>query len=304
MVNVGIESGDQNVLDAHKDGLSIDDIRRDVEITLGNLKTDHIEFYYLHGLPNEEKLEVIMGPGGALEGLLKAKEEGLIGGIGLSSHNPPMYLEGLRRLPLSLILIWSNYLEDMYLPEISGEIMPLAREKGVGITAMKPLADGFLYRNVEDAIRYSLGSGAEVLVCGMNSVEHVRQVAAAVRRGAADEAERERILKDAPELGAYVCRQCGDCTARLMELFRLEGYCDRQMVDYLEHDPANYALRLRLSKWFALEGKAKEIYGKRGWKRGDLLADAGKVTCPYGIDVPRKTSLALAKLEGEDANRL
>ena len=65
---------------------------------------------------------------------------------------------------------------------------------------MKPLADGYLYRSVEDAIRYALGVGAEVAVCGTNTVQHVRQVAAAVRKGPADGALRETILRKAVDL--------------------------------------------------------------------------------------------------------
>jgi predicted aldo/keto reductase-like oxidoreductase len=213
-----------------------------------------------------------------------------------------MYIHAINELPLSLILIWSNYLEDMYLPEISAEIMPHAKKNGVGITAMKPLADGFLYQNPVDAIRYSLGSGAEVLVCGMNTVDHVRTVSEAIRAGAADDEERKRILKDAPELGTYVCRQCGECSEDLMELFRLEGYADRQMTDYLEHDPANYALRLRLRHWFSLGDTARQRYREKGWSEESLIAAARAVSCPYGIDVPRKTTLAITKLEEGDTN--
>ena len=281
-----------------------DDIRKDIETSLENLKTDHIEFYYFHGMPDMEKLDRIMKPDGALSGMLKAKEEGLIGGIGLSSHRLPMYLEGMRRLPIDLILIWSNYLEDMYLPEISGEIFKMARDKGIGITAMKPLADGFLYRNVNNSIRYSLGSGSDILVCGMNSPDHVRQVAEAVCQGPSDETGRDEILKTAPELGTYVCRQCGECNARLMELFRMEGYVDRQMIDYLEHDPADYALRLRLANWFSLDEIARQRFREKNWDAAEMESEAGEVVCPYGIDVRRKTKIATSKLEEKDTNRI
>ena len=230
---------------------------------------------------------------------IKAKEEGLIRGIGFSSHRAPMYIEAIKRLPLSLILIWSNYLEDLYLPEIPNEIFPFARKHGVGITAMKPLADGFLYRSVDKALRYVLGTGGEVLVCGMNSPEHVYQAAAAVCRGPADEEERAEILRTAPELGRYVCRQCGECSEPLMELFRLEGYCDRQMIDFLPHDPADYAQRVRLSKWFGLDGVAMPIFKHRDWGTDKLIAEAEKVTCPYEINVLRKTRLVLSKLRVE-----
>jgi len=279
-------------------------MKRELDASLQALQTDRIEYYFLHGVNSMEEMERLQADDGALPVLLRAKEQGVIEGIGLSSHRPWLYLEAIRRLPLSLILIWDNYLEEQYLPIIHDEIYPLAREKGVGLTAMKPLADGFLYQSPRQAMRYALGSGADVMVCGMNSVEHVDQAVEAISAGPANDEERAEILRSAPELGAYVCRQCGACPASLMHLFRLEGYFDRQMIDYLEHDPANYALRLRLAKWFALADHAQAEYAQAEWKDDDLVADAEKVECPYGIDVPRKVRLATAKLSGGDPNRI
>ena len=302
------------VLEGRRDGIILasksgsrdaDGIRRDLETSLRTLKTEHIEFYFLHGVNTLEDLDTISGPDGALPALLKAKEEGLITGIGFSSHRPPeMYLEAIKRLPLSVILIWDNYLEEQYLPEIQRDVYPLAREKGVGITAMKPLGDGFLHRSAENALRYALGSGGEVMICGTNSPEQVYQAAAAICRGPATEEEREAILREAPELGRYVCRQCGECSEALMELFRLEGYVDRQMIDYLVHDPADYALRLRLSGWFSLADIARQRFSESNGDVDALLKEAETVDCPYEIDVARKTRLTLAKLRGEKPNTL
>lgn len=301
-----LEGRREQVVLASKSGArDADGIRRDLEASLKALRTDHIEFYFFHGVATLEELDVITGHGGALEALLQAREEGLISGMGFSSHRPPeLYVEAIKRLPLSVILIWDNYLEEQYVPEIQNEVYPLARKYGVGITAMKPLADGFLYRSVEPALRYALGSGSDVLVCGMNSVDHVYEAAEAIAKGPADEAERTAILRDAPELGAYVCRQCGKCSDALMALFRLEGYVDRQMIDYLPHDPADYALRRRLAHWFDLTGIARARFAQTGWDEEALMRDAARVSCPYGIDVVRKTRFALAKLRDEDLNRL
>jgi predicted aldo/keto reductase-like oxidoreductase len=293
---------DQFVLCSKSGADNSDDIRRDIEATLTNLKTDHIEFYYFHGLPDKEKLNKILGPKGALEGMVKAKEEGLIGGIGLSSHRLPMYIEGMSALPIDLILIWCNYLEDQYLPEITEEIFPFARKNNVAITAMKPLGDGFLYRSPKQAMRYAMSNNPDVLVCGMNSLQHVDEAVEAVCQGPMTGDERKELLAQAPELGKYVCRQCGKCGSKLEELFRLEGYVDRQMIDYLEHDPANYALRLRLSPWFSLKEKAISLYNEKKWDEKELLKEAEAVSCPYDIDVPRKTRITLAKLNGTDPN--
>lgn len=296
---------DQVVLASKSGARDSDGIRRDLEASLKALDTDHIEFYFFHGVGTLEDLDTITGPGGALEALLRAQEEGLIRGMGFSSHRPPqLYLEAIRRLPLSVILIWDNFLVEQYLPEIQQEVYPLAREHGVGITAMKPLADGFLYRSAEPALRYALGSGSEVLICGMNRVEHVYQAAEALAKGPLDAQGRQAVLRDAPELGTYVCRQCGLCPEDLMHTFRLEGYVDRQMLDYLPHDPADYALRTRLAGWFDLAGVARQRFAEANREPEALLEEAEAVACPYAIDVPRKTRLALAKLQGDDPNRV
>ena len=89
-----------------------------------------------------------------------------------------------------------------------------------------------------------------------------------------------------------------------MQLFRLEGYVDRQMIDYLPHDPANYALRLRLSRWFDLASIARERFAAAGWDGDALLAEARTVDCPYSIDVERKTRFAMGKLREEKINLL
>ena len=280
-------------------------MRKDLETSLKLLKTDYLDFYFIHCLVSLKELDVVTGTGGALTALEKAREEGLIGGIGVSSHRPPdLYIEAIQRLPLSAILIWDNLLDELYLPEIHQEVYPLARKNGVGITAMKPLADGFFYRSVEDALRYVLGSGPEVLVCGTNSADHVYQAAAAICKGPANSEDRQRILKEAPELGRYVCRQCGECSGELMALFRLEGYIDRQMIDYLPHDPADYALRLRLSGWYHLANTARRRFASERWELDRLVSESRNVTCPYDIDVSRKLNLTLAKLRGENLDFL
>lgn len=295
---------DQFILCSKSGADNADDMRRDIEATLKSLRTDHIEFYYFHGLGDKDKLDKILGPKGALEGMVKAKEEGLIGGIGLSSHNLPMYIKGMTALPIDLILIWCNYLEDLYLPEIKEEIFPFARERNIGITAMKPLGDGFLYRSPNQAMRYAMSNNPDVLVCGMNSVQHVDEAVQAICQGALTASERSTLLAQAPELGNYVCRQCDNCSHTLKELFRLEGYVDRQMIDYLEHNPADYALRLRLSPWFSLKEKAISIFKKKKWNVQNLMDESESVSCPYNIDVPRKTRLTLAKLNGSNPDTI
>ena len=58
-----------------------DGIQKDIEVSLKNLKTDYIDIYQCHAVSSDDEYERVIRPGGALEGLRKAKEQGLIGHI-------------------------------------------------------------------------------------------------------------------------------------------------------------------------------------------------------------------------------
>lgn len=294
---------DEVVLCSKSGAATAEDAKRDLETTLKNLRTDHIDFYMFHQC-DSDRIDQIVAPGGALETFQKAVDEGVIGGLGFSAHWLPTYLDAFDRLPLSMILIWCNVLDCVNFPIIRNEIMPKAREKGILVTGMKPLADGFLYRTVEPAIRSALYLGADIAVCGANNPDYIRQVASAVRQGPADEAAHQACLRESVDLGKYCCRGCGGCTPELMDLFRIEGVFDRQMDDFLPHDPATYALHLRLSRWFQLSQAAIDEYAAAGYDADVLLAKAGGAHCPYGIDLPRKVRIATAKLTGGSPHRV
>ena len=59
---------------------------KDIDISLGNLRTDYIDLYQVHN-PNMEQLLTVIGEGGALEALKEAKEAGKIGHIGITVHS-------------------------------------------------------------------------------------------------------------------------------------------------------------------------------------------------------------------------
>ena len=62
----------------------------DIEKSLGNLRTNHIDLYQVHN-PSTEQLDTVTGEGGALEALLEAKRAGKIGHIGLTAHSTAVF---------------------------------------------------------------------------------------------------------------------------------------------------------------------------------------------------------------------
>lgn len=61
-------------------------MKQDVEISLGNLRTDYIDIYQLHNLPGKD-FDRVFGPEGAYRALAEAKAEGKIGHIGATAHS-------------------------------------------------------------------------------------------------------------------------------------------------------------------------------------------------------------------------
>jgi len=115
-----------------------EELRRSME----RLGVDYIDLYQFHGLDDPKELEVAFGPGGALEAMLEAKEEGLIGHIGITSHRPPTIIEALKRFDLETILFPLNFvLRRHRCPENDYEpILRLAKERDIGTIVMKAFA--------------------------------------------------------------------------------------------------------------------------------------------------------------------
>ena len=68
--------------------LTASDTRKQIETQLKDLQTDYLDFYGWHGLNTQELFEQSCKPGGAVEELLKLKEEGIIRHVGFSTHAP------------------------------------------------------------------------------------------------------------------------------------------------------------------------------------------------------------------------
>lgn len=279
---------------------------RELNESLEELQTDHLDLYFLHNVFTSGDITAITASGGALEAFLRAKNEGLIKHIAISTHWPLRLLEAIDVIPFEAVLIWINYLDFCSYPEIPNLILPELKERGIGILGMKPLADGYLHNSVDSAFRYALRYDPECLVSGFNSVEMLHADAEAVCRGALDDTQNAELMKNARELGNYVCRQCRECSVMrgslIKTLFELEGKFDRQMDDLQPVDAGTYALRQRLGKWF---NNAEWARGEFAQNQDFLDIDSKKISpCRYGIDIPRKIKIVQAKLNGGKLSEL
>ena len=183
-------------------------MKKDVEISLHNLQTDYIEVYQLHNLPLNV-FDQVFGPDGAYRALAEAKAAGKIGHIGATFHN----LDALRKAveehadKIEAVMFPWNIVENQ-----GEEVLKLAKAKGIGTIAMKPMAGGNLM-DWELALRYIADSGVmDISIPGMGDAQEVERNAAAAEKlsplTAEEKARCEAIRK---ELGTTFCRRCGYC---------------------------------------------------------------------------------------------
>ena len=114
--------------------LTRDGSQHDVDRSLRMLGADAIDLYQLHDVSSQSAWEQVMQPGGALEGLQIAKFRGLVRFIGISSHSLEV-LEGAITCG-EFDTVMAEY--SAFYPH-TGRLIALAKERDVGVIAMRPL---------------------------------------------------------------------------------------------------------------------------------------------------------------------
>lgn len=182
--------------------------RQQLDESLARLQTDYLDNYHLHDLRNEADLETRLAPGGPLEALIEAKEQGLIRHIGCTSHTDcRVLIKALERFDFEIILVPMNIVER----EALDELIPLCIEKGVGITIMKPLATGMLPAPV--SLKWLLNQPISTVVPGSSTAANVEEnsLIGALEDITLTADEKREIDLWSERLNHVRCRICMEC---------------------------------------------------------------------------------------------
>lgn len=118
-----------------------DGCQKELDRSLERLKTDYFDVYQLHHLVRPEEVKQALGPGGAMETILKAKERGQIRFIGFSAHTTKAALEAINSFQFDTVMFPINYVE-YFTRGFGKEVLDASREKGAAVLAIKPLNAG------------------------------------------------------------------------------------------------------------------------------------------------------------------
>lgn len=148
--------------------------RQELETSLKRAHTDHFDLYQFHAVTTLDEVAQILGPGGAAETFIKAKEQGLLRYIGFSAHSVEAALALLDQFPVDSVLFPLNVV-SIKNGNFGLQILEKAKEKGAARLALKAMAltpweagethtySKTWYKPIDDpdlqdkALRYTLG---------------------------------------------------------------------------------------------------------------------------------------------------
>ena len=202
-------------------------MEKDIETSLKNLRTDHIDLYQVHNAPPAQ-MNIVIGEGGALEALLEAKAAGKIGHIGITAHEIGTFEMGLEMDWVETIMFPYNFVELQ-----AADLIRKCAEKGKGFICMKPLAGGAI-ENAPLAMRF-IASNKDITVNipGMANEDELKQnVAAACDPAPLSEDDLREVQNIRDTLGNQFCRRCNYCQPCTMGInisfcFTINGYLTR-----------------------------------------------------------------------------
>ena len=117
---------------------------RQLRRSLEKLGTSYFDLYQFHAVSSMEELDQILGENGAMETFLEAKETGIIKNIGITAHNDVRVLQKALELSDDIdTVLLPVYIAAFIHPSPVNDfekILELAREKNIGVTAIKAIS--------------------------------------------------------------------------------------------------------------------------------------------------------------------
>jgi uncharacterized protein len=266
---------------------------------LKRLRTDHIDFYLVHGLmkPFWENLRAL----DVTKFLDDAIDDGRIKYAGFSFHDElALFKEIVDDYNWTFCQIQYNFMDEKY--QAGTEGLQYAGDHGLGIVVMEPLRGGMLTKDIPSlnsiwekaAVRRSPAEWAlrwvwnhpevTVVLSGMSNFEQVRQNVAYAENGQPNSLSSEELIlfKEAEaeyrrriQIPCTGCRYCMPCSANVSIPECFEMYNQGCMFDALDVAKYNYSF---------LGG----MFGSPGFASQCLECGECEEKCPQGISIPEQ----------------
>lgn len=187
-----------------------------LELALKELDTDYIDLFLLH---EQESIHTVRGHFEAIEYFMKAKKQGKIRAIGISTHR----IEGvLAAKEVEEIEVVHPIVNKLGIGIQDGDINAMLKaiediaKLGKGIYGMKPLGGGHLIKDLESAFNFvkSIPSIQSIAI-GLQSTDEIDSNIQLLKKGTiSDELKNNLKTRKRKLIIADYCVACGNCVKR------------------------------------------------------------------------------------------
>jgi uncharacterized protein len=190
-----------------------EEIFKDVETSLTNLQTDHIDVIQLHGLDSPQRAFIPE----VREAYAKLREQGKVRFFGVTTHtNQAEVVNAIADDPTKFfdtVLVQYNFKADVSVKQAIAR----AAKAGIGVIAMKTQAGGYKTEELgsvsphQAALKWVLqDTNVACAIPGMKTLGHINELVAVMGMKLAQ--SDERILQRYGQaIDPYYCRLCGEC---------------------------------------------------------------------------------------------
>lgn len=118
--------------------------REEIHRSLERMHVDNVDLIQLHNLVDPAEWETALGPGGALEAAVEARQQGLVRFIGVTGHGltaPVQHKKALERFDFNSVLLPLNYplaQNAQYLADFNA-LVALAQSRGIAVQIIKSI---------------------------------------------------------------------------------------------------------------------------------------------------------------------
>jgi len=121
-----------------------DQIRQSLE----RLHVDHVDMIQLHALHEENDWETAFGPGGVIEAVIQARQEGLADFIGVTGHGlavPDFHLRSLEQFEFDAVLLPYNHvmMQNPHYAESFNKLLLICKERNIAVQTIKGVCRSF-----------------------------------------------------------------------------------------------------------------------------------------------------------------
>lgn len=201
-----------------------------------------------------------------MEALNKAKEEGLIGHIGISSHSLDILDRSLDDGLFDTIMVCFSFLE----PLAAEKLIPKAREKNIGMIAMNPFSGGVI-ESARLALKYTLSQPEILVIAGAEQKDLIDENWKVFQEGQGlTEKEKKEIEEIQARYEKVFCRRCDYCQPCTEEI------------------PIQIVLGIRSMVKRMGKGILQKGFQRDAIEKGRKCTECGvcMIRCPFGLPIP------------------